>query len=132
MNQAFCRAASIGEGEEVLYPSDLVMEDEKAMVADAIRKMATGQPTLRDLRIRLKAAPDEPIMLTLARVTWFGLPAVILYLADNSEQEKLERQVAQATKMQAVGQLAGRSEEHTSELQSRMRSSYAVFCLKKK
>src|SRR3546814_3593751 len=30
----------------------------------------------------------------------------------------------------AVG--AGRSEEHTSELQSLMRISYAVFCLKKK
>src|SRR3546814_6363262 len=28
--------------------------------------------------------------------------------------------------------LAKRSEEHTSELQSLMRSSYAVFCLKKK
>src|SRR3546814_7100768 len=39
----------------------------------------------------------------------------------------------------AVGDLAGtlrqmciRSEEHTSELQSLMRISYAVFCLKKK
>src|SRR3546814_6494835 len=28
--------------------------------------------------------------------------------------------------------LSARSEEHTSELQSLMRSSYAVFCLKKK
>src|SRR3546814_14903871 len=28
--------------------------------------------------------------------------------------------------------LTARSEEHTSELQSLMRSSYAVFCLKKK
>src|SRR3546814_8589203 len=28
--------------------------------------------------------------------------------------------------------ICGRSEEHTSELQSLMRSSYAVFCLKKK
>src|SRR3546814_1167220 len=28
--------------------------------------------------------------------------------------------------------LGGRSEEHTSELQSLMRISYAVFCLKKK
>src|SRR3546814_10568937 len=28
--------------------------------------------------------------------------------------------------------LCGRSEEHTSELQSLMRISYAVFCLKKK
>src|SRR3546814_1089588 len=29
------------------------------------------------------------------------------------------------------GQIDGRSEEHTSELQSLMRISYAVFCLKK-
>src|SRR3546814_3436747 len=33
---------------------------------------------------------------------------------------------------QFYGQLALRSEEHTSELQSLMRISYAVFCLKKK
>src|SRR3546814_10366286 len=31
-----------------------------------------------------------------------------------------------------AGLLAGRSEEHTSELQSLMRISYAVFCLTKK
>src|SRR3546814_5189265 len=30
------------------------------------------------------------------------------------------------------GAVTGRSEEHTSELQSLMRISYAVFCLKKK
>src|SRR3546814_2081547 len=32
----------------------------------------------------------------------------------------------------ALGLAASRSEEHTSELQSLMRFSYAVFCLKKK
>src|SRR3546814_2797235 len=32
----------------------------------------------------------------------------------------------------AAGPAADRSEEHTSELQSLMRISYAVFCLKKK
>src|SRR3546814_1838518 len=31
-----------------------------------------------------------------------------------------------------TGRPVGRSEEHTSELQSLMRISYAVFCLKKK
>src|SRR3546814_7223237 len=38
------------------------------------------------------------------------------------------------TRMQLkeVGGAVGRSEEHTSELQSLMRISYAVFCLKKK
>src|SRR3546814_1152119 len=34
--------------------------------------------------------------------------------------------------VQYVERVAGRSEEHTSELQSLMRISYAVFCLKKK
>src|SRR3546814_10783643 len=33
---------------------------------------------------------------------------------------------------QPVARQPGRSEEHTSELQSLMRISYAVFCLKKK
>src|SRR3546814_5257190 len=32
----------------------------------------------------------------------------------------------------AMSRMHGRSEEHTSELQSLMRISYAVFCLKKK
>src|SRR3546814_6479911 len=46
--------------------------------------------------------------------------------------EKLEAQVeAQAASRWTVEQKI-RSEEHTSELQSLMRISYAVFCLKKK
>src|SRR3546814_2371459 len=35
-------------------------------------------------------------------------------------------------KIQQIGTPHERSEEHTSELQSLMRNSYAVFCLKKK
>src|SRR3546814_4687308 len=34
--------------------------------------------------------------------------------------------------IEAYAECVGRSEEHTSELQSLMRISYAVFCLKKK
>src|SRR3546814_2436110 len=37
-----------------------------------------------------------------------------------------------AKKGRKLGKVAPRSEEHTSELQSLMRISYAVFCLKKK
>src|SRR3546814_3291630 len=42
---------------------------------------------------------------------------------------------SQLRKIEAVRKMidkSGRSEEHTSELQSLMRNSYAVFCLKKK
>src|SRR3546814_4558469 len=41
----------------------------------------------------------------------------------------LERELRRANRFSLV---AARSEEHTSELQSLMRISYAVFCLKKK
>src|SRR3546814_2253019 len=39
---------------------------------------------------------------------------------------------AALTELYSGGHFGGRSEEHTSELQSLMRISYAVFCLKKK
>src|SRR3546814_10591820 len=41
-------------------------------------------------------------------------------------------QVAQVARIDRQIAGEGRSEEHTSELQSLMRISYAVFCLKKK
>src|SRR3546814_10836243 len=41
-------------------------------------------------------------------------------------------EVAQPLRQRGGFTVAGRSEEHTSELQSLMRISYAVFCLKKK
>src|SRR3546814_4224083 len=51
-------------------------------------------------------------------------------------QVSTERHVTIGYFNQDVGEMAGRSgvrsEEHTSELQSLMRNSYAVFCLNKK
>src|SRR3546814_1250863 len=41
-------------------------------------------------------------------------------------------QLDDETLVNGIAQVAPRSEEHTSELQSLMRISYAVFCLKKK
>ena len=50
---------------------------------------------------------EEPVALGIAGVRGLGDAAVLLSLKDNSEESKLKTQVAQATKMQAVGQLAG-------------------------
>ena len=50
---------------------------------------------------------EEPVSLSVAGVRGLGEAAVLLSLADTSEETRLRRQVAQATKMQAVGQLAG-------------------------
>src|SRR3546814_9029706 len=48
-----------------------------------------------------------------------------------AEQRRRSRAVVRLS-TRAAGRHARRSEEHTSELQSLMRISYAVFCLKKK
>src|SRR3546814_665471 len=65
----------------------------------------------------------------------------LLFLAAVFEQRRAEHRNAEAVQGIARGDPAhlltqhlgfGRSEEHTSELQSLMRISYAVFCLKKK
>src|SRR3546814_5473855 len=48
--------------------------------------------------------------------------------ADSAALARTEKEALQRQRIE----LAQRSEEHTSELQSLMRISYAVFCLKKK
>src|SRR3546814_5935252 len=46
--------------------------------------------------------------------------------------ETIVEVLAERERLGSTGFGGGRSEEHTSELQSLMRISYAVFCLKKK
>src|SRR3546814_9309430 len=50
--------------------------------------------------------------------------------AISDDDRRAARRIARIVEVGLVG--AGRSEEHTSELQSLMRNSYAGFCLKKK
>src|SRR3546814_8439538 len=57
-------------------------------------------------------------------IRWFHRPARHIMVATRS----LARELAE----QGIGQTMMRSEEHTSELQSLMRNTYAVLCLNKK
>src|SRR3546814_8754462 len=75
-------------------------------------------------RSRCRAGPQPQTRLSLSSKTY--LHSYRLHNGD-SWPRRLNRQ---ATKF-SLGPLM-RSEEHTSELQSLMRSSYAVFCLKQK
>jgi two-component system cell cycle sensor histidine kinase/response regulator CckA len=106
MNDAFRVAAGIRSSRPV-YPGDLVVKEDKAAVADAVRRHARGPAMSGDLAVRLARSPKEPVALTIAGLRGLGDAAVLLLLKDNSEEAKLKRQVMQATKMQAVGQLAG-------------------------
>ncbi len=107
MNKAFRVAGGLGEDEIPAYPGDLVVKEDKGPVADAVRRNARGPSMSGDLPVRLRHLSAEPVALTVAGLRGLGDAAVLLLLKDNSEEAKLKRQVAQATKMQAVGQLAG-------------------------
>jgi two-component system cell cycle sensor histidine kinase/response regulator CckA len=106
-NNAFGRAAGLAAGDKPSYPGDLVIGEDQAAVAEAVRRYAIGPQMSGDIQIRLRGAPEEPVSLSLAGVRGLGEAAVLLSLKDNSEETRLKRQVAQQTKMQAVGQLAG-------------------------
>ena len=107
VNKAFARAAGLKSGDKPSYPGDLVAREDQAAVADAVRRFAVGPQMSGDIVVRMRDQPDEPTALSLAGVRGLGEAAVLLSLKDNSEESKLKRQVAQATKMQAIGQLAG-------------------------
>lgn len=106
-NEAFLR--SVGrEGRGLpAFPTDLVTHEDKAALSDAVRRHGRGPSTSGDVAVRLVSSPEEPVSLGLAGVRGLGEAAVLLSLADTSQENQLRRQVAQATKMQAVGQLAG-------------------------
>src|SRR3546814_2676185 len=116
----------------------------------------TGMPTVQDGRIQyvgifsdpndlamlfIMAVPMTLLMagrgglLGLRRVFWWAAALTLLYgvYLTNSRGAFLAVMAMAAVWLwQRRGAVIARSEEHTSELQSLMRSSYAVFCLKKK
>lgn len=107
MNDAFVRAAHVNQANPPIYPGDLVVREDKAALADAIRRFASGAAHSADMTVRFAEAPDEGVAISIAAARGLGEAAVLLSLRDAGEEGRLKRQVAQATKMQAVGQLAG-------------------------
>ena len=106
-NAAFKRAAGLEAKALPPYPSDLVIREDKTALSDAVRRFGRGPANSGDMAVRMNSSPEEPVSLGLAGVRGLGEPAVLLSLADSTEETRLKRQVAQASKMQAVGQLAG-------------------------
>jgi two-component system cell cycle sensor histidine kinase/response regulator CckA len=107
INKVFRKAVGLGPNDRPAWPGDLVVDEDKAAVSDAVRRFGRGRAMSGDLAVRLKPNPEEPVAMTVAGARGLGNAAVLLSLKDNSEEARLKREIAQATKMQAVGQLAG-------------------------
>src|SRR3546814_3222828 len=83
------------------------------------------------LRLWIMRAADNSVMLT-DKLTILIVPfsTLVLWMTGTKMTESVQETLALGVAMTVVAVVL-RSEEHTSELQSLMRISYAVFCLKK-
>src|SRR3546814_9031623 len=90
--------------------------------------------------LRGTAAGERKIAINADTTPWYvyagilalALAAPFVFPAYTTQIAVLWLMILFAVTWDIAGGQMGRSEEHTSELQSLMRISYAVFCLKKK
>src|SRR3546814_9155204 len=86
----------------------------------------------------IASSTTNPTEITIAtRVRLFRLKPITyirakLAISDTHSTAETIRVAESWRRNSAITATTSRSEEHTSELQSLMRNSYAVFCLKKK
>src|SRR3546814_6954549 len=78
--------------------------------------------------------PIVPASAPMAAITAFLAGSEPPMVETATRQNRMRAKYSAGPKAMATSTITGvsRSEEHTSELQSLMRTSYAVFCLKKK
>src|SRR3546814_9545889 len=86
----------------------------------AARLRNAGHVADRRLAFEIFELDADALVLALGAQRFFAVAADIAFALENIENADAQRRSRR------------RSEEHTSELQSLMRISYAVFCLKKK
>src|SRR3546814_3972569 len=108
-----------------------MIEAAKLYERQTLAERRTATPRVRNGAI---GQAGIQIIEFLARVIDYGTGALFPSLHTITEGTGLSKNcVVQAlARLKAARILDWRSEEHTSELQSLMRISYAVFCLKKK
>src|SRR3546814_6307934 len=107
-----------------------MVDSSKWSVIEAGLKCLQGKGVVNSISMK----EGEAAFIEQARtVLRYGAAAVVMAFDEQGQADTCERKVEICTRAYKIlTEQVGRSEEHTSELQSLMRISYAVFCLKKK
>jgi two-component system cell cycle sensor histidine kinase/response regulator CckA len=89
--------------------TDLIHFQDRDMVHERHRRRLRGEepPSSYDFRVINKNGEKLWVHLNTVLITWEGRPATLNFLRDITSQKKLETQLRQAQKMEAIGTLAG-------------------------
>lgn len=102
----------LGFSEEELSSTPFISfihPEDRGMVLEKYRKrlLGEGSPTPYSFRALNRAGETLWVELTAVPIQWEGRPASLTFARDITEQKKLEAQLIQSQKMEAVGTLAG-------------------------
>ncbi|GAB5388263.1 MAG: PAS domain-containing protein [Alphaproteobacteria bacterium] len=101
-------AAATLPGQNLL---EMIAEDKRGQVSEALGRALAGEPLETPLEIMLDGRRKTAVHLFARRLQPLvdddGQDGLICYVIDLTDQKAIESQLAQAQKMQAVGNLAG-------------------------
>ena len=101
-----------GYSAEELFPApfvNFIYPDDRDMVLKRYKRRLAGkiEPTTYSFRIITKSGKQLWIQVNDTLISWNDQPAVLAFMRDITPQKRIEAQLRQSQKMEAIGTLAG-------------------------
>ena len=112
---------------------DLIHPEDRDMVLENHIKRLKGQevPSIYSFRVINRSGEELSVELSVVVIDWEGRPATLNFMRDITVQKKLEAQLQQALKMEAMGTLAGGIAHDFNNLLMAIQGRTSIMLMKK-